>query len=807
MKLRAPVKTVLSPDFLDSQEAFCERITGNYMQIGQYLTDTDMLHLVSKPPELFVAGSDITGIFNSTDIENNQIQKTKIINNLINRIIISADGSLSYQDNVYITNILKQLGIKNEKKFMREIYRLTKETKEQHEKIDLYWNNLTELKELVSEISETEKIRDKADRPALDTAPLYLHEEVYNRLQTGAIYRIMQNFISAGSGGEIVTNESYMISEQSRVSREILLSKLREEVRGEKAQLYYHRENIYESDESSFSEISVNDINERITSAVLINLIDNIYESVYDKINHNKNTWLNTESAYYGAAENTLFRIEENTAYLQQLHERFISDEESYAYENNELSMLHYLTDIKNSPDMIWDSTYITNAFSPELVQRYSEITANTEINEERFNNSDLIYNEGKRTDISLGFENVNSKTETNLYESRQNDTYNNTFDYSDTKGPVNTQITQDRFEKADITHITEEGDTFTDNTLINEGDTLKERVERTYSQNIIRNMRYMQNLREIAERNKPERERLPAEQIFKETYEALTDPEGFLQRFDNESKKAAERAKEVLRETEKLLSPQQQYAHTLIREYLISPEKFYKSEVIGADNMGLLLLDINRAENEQMRSKAREDAALYNDAAKGTEDIAALEIMPKREQSVYEITDETLRTLRYRRESAFTDVTESVVSQNGERQVLFLPARTVYDITKRVTQRWHERIYDAPESEHIYSNEKVNLMHKATETTFDEETIENMQDQLMRVTETSRKVMQTVENHENVQKTVINNTTEDVLEKNSENIQRIVNSSLKQQIDEISDRVYGKIERQLKNEQRRRGM
>ena len=55
--------------------------------------------------------------------------------------------------------------------------------------------------------------------------------------------------------------------------------------------------------------------------------------------------------------------------------------------------------------------------------------------------------------------------------------------------------------------------------------------------------------------------------------------------------------------------------------------------------------------------------------------------------------------------------------------------------------------------------------------------------------------------------RTVVNNITNETIENKSRQIESLVNKQLRTQLDSISDRVYNRIEKQLKNEQRRRGL
>ena len=194
LKLRTPVKLSLRNDLFRSKEEFVERIRGNYAYMGSDINETDLLHLTTQPPEVYLMGGGMGNVVNSSNTENTQIQKVNIINNLINRILISADAKLSYQDRIYISNVLHQLGIKDERKFMNEVKRLTKQTKELNDVTNLYWNNVEELREMVSRYAGDMRLEFKSENEVINSSILHLHEVVNRRLKTAAVYQIMRNF-------------------------------------------------------------------------------------------------------------------------------------------------------------------------------------------------------------------------------------------------------------------------------------------------------------------------------------------------------------------------------------------------------------------------------------------------------------------------------------------------------------------------------------------------------------------------------------------------------------------------------------
>lgn len=752
LTLKKPIKTVLNPDLTHSSDAFCERIMGNYQQLGVELNQTDLLHVTNEPPEIFVMDGGMTNLFSAKNVENTQIQKTKILNNFINRIVLSADAGLSYQDNVYVTNILHKLGIKDEKTFLSEVHRMFSETREHHEAVRLYWENLSLLQTLIREYKSEHTDEIRTEEKAVKEPVLHLHEEINQRLQTAAIYRVLQNYYENDVSPRVLTNEMMMISEQSRLSREILLQRLREEVRMEPAYLTYRHENYYEGDELSREEITVETVSNRISSAVLLNLIDNIYDSVYRRIDHHLTNWISTEATYYGAAENTLFRIEQNTAYLQYLYEQTKNYSESEENHRNEVSVLQQLLNYYQSSDM-------------RLQQSLGGNTYNTDV------------------------------TNLSAYSDDGTATY-----YTDASS-------------AELVHITNEGDAGDEVSNITENHSFSEAVDNIYRQNIVRNQQYMNALAKIMEKDKPsESPADTARRMMEESRLSFEHPEEFLREYQKADEKAVKETRERIIESEKLLSPQQQVAHELIREYLKAPERFYHSEVISEGNLGLMLLDIKNAtvgeeafgtSDGTPKKTGTEDA----DGRKETKKNINPYVAGEAESDTKFLTTERIFENDLLRDRAFTGITEYVTQNLGEQVILHRENSMVNTITERIIERWHEKRQRPSGFEVTYEEAGMAMVHRSKETVLDEEVIESMQQQIRQIEHTQQSVTESTRVNETENRTVINNIVNETIEHNTQAITDIVNSSVKKQLDEISDRVYGKIERQLKNEKRRRGL
>ena len=87
--LKTPIELICNTAMSPSYEAFYHRITGNYEIMASGITGEDLLHVVTAPPEVYLAEGGITNLANNTQINSKQETQLEIINNLLNRIVLN----------------------------------------------------------------------------------------------------------------------------------------------------------------------------------------------------------------------------------------------------------------------------------------------------------------------------------------------------------------------------------------------------------------------------------------------------------------------------------------------------------------------------------------------------------------------------------------------------------------------------------------------------------------------------------------------------------------------------------------------
>ncbi len=334
LTISAPIEIKAKTTYLRDPEAFYQRITGNYSLMETRIEEEDLLHIASTPPEIYVTeGEGMTSILTQNQRNETNLQKVEILNNVLNRIVASADVELTYQDKVFITDALYKLGVKDDRKFMNAFYRMAEETKNTNTLINIYLQRAGELKELVESIESRQKEITKQEITATESErENYLYNSVMKRLKTGAIYQIVSNFNRSVTENEIENNE-YSISDQSYTAQHILLSVLRERAGVSGENLVFLNSNVYEEDIEN-NENGISTVRNQITAAVLMDLLKNIYHTAYDRFYGRTENYYRFEDTFFKSSDHTFLRLLNNTdeSYINYL------ESEEYITENNNLT-------------------------------------------------------------------------------------------------------------------------------------------------------------------------------------------------------------------------------------------------------------------------------------------------------------------------------------------------------------------------------------------------------------------------------------------------------------------------------------
>ncbi len=385
LTITAPIEIKAKTTYIRDPEAFYERIIGNYSLMETRIEEEDLLHISTTPPEIYVSeGEGMTSIINQSQRNETNLQKVEILNNVLNRIVASAEVNLTYQDKVFITDALYRLGVKDDRKFMNAFYRMAEETRNTNTLISLYLQRGGELKELVETVEQRQKEITSSEMERTERErENYLYTKVMDRLGTGAIYQIVSNYNRSVTENEIESSE-YSLSDQSYTAQHILLSMLRQQAGVPGENLVFLNSNIYEENiENNESEIS--SVRNEITSAVLMDMLKNIYHVGYDRFYGRSENYFRFEDTFFKSSDHTFLRILNNTE--ESIANYFESQE--YLEETNNLSQTEI--ELLQKPE--------DGQMSEEEVLRITETI-----------NAINVQNEKRRLDYERAFEKIRLK-------------------------------------------------------------------------------------------------------------------------------------------------------------------------------------------------------------------------------------------------------------------------------------------------------------------------------------------------------------------------------------------------------------
>jgi hypothetical protein len=238
-----------------------------------------------------------------------------ILNNVVNRIIISADENFTYQDEVYISSVLRKIGITDTAFFMQQVSELRSDNLNIYNLLKLYSENIAKLAPaLKPESPEPEKPQTelKTEEISAPPAPRYtLHNEIYKRLQTAEIYNIIHNYSSTAYSDNYISSAQLHTAEQLRVSNQLALSELKQQFFGlHTAELQHMHINRYETGENLPPPQTEREVIKLGAAGVLLNIIDNAMTARITQLSRNEPLWLNITNAIYGAAQHSLARFQ-----------------------------------------------------------------------------------------------------------------------------------------------------------------------------------------------------------------------------------------------------------------------------------------------------------------------------------------------------------------------------------------------------------------------------------------------------------------------------------------------------------------
>ncbi len=750
LTINPPLTLVCSQNRMKLHEDLNEKILGNYQQMSESVRREELLFLTSQPPEIYFQEGGGTSILTEVNTTANQEIRLDVVNNLVNRIMLSGTTNFSYQDSVYISNTLRKLGITDVSNFMKQVRNLQEEKKENIRLLSLYEENKTLLKNLfASEDKRQEEKTGSKEGSVSETKNYYLHEDIYTRLQTGQIYEMVSSFAGNTSVNETVINRSEMnVAEQNNLSKAFLLREMKKDVYNSEAPINFYHMNSYEIGEGE--EGKETEASDKLSSAILLNLVDQAYSLRINNIEKNQHDWYNVASSFFETAENTYKRYE-NFHKDVTYEPKFIrqSIEEINVKKHDELKTI---TEISNKLRNVSNVTDITNE---EFTKAVMDNTVNLSGNTFESENVDIgIIREGdinvreKVKNVSLTSKQFEQLK--NLYEDNRNSYDNRTVTNEIYQGDVySVSNIRNSFDEGIQTVLRENADEYdiiTEENIENlksETKVLTEELKKINEQNV-QNYRILQE-KQFAVSQKKE-QKLDIKKTRQSALRALENPE------------------EVIREI--MESPN---ITTVDRIQNSSISEFYN--VLPEETRQIFELAMEKKENspETVMREHPELVQAIEEAARNQESFMQSILEPPKDR------DRIIESYEEKQKDTIRKITQNV--------------NNIEEITRR--------------SDKV---SKLNLVHKEQET-LDTEELMNA----ITLQKTETKVRELVTRNEVTNEQVVNNEVRreitNIVREQTDNVEMLVKQNINSQIGKISDEVYGKIEKKLQNERKRRGL
>ncbi len=802
-------------------DTFSEKIIGEYELMRADFEPEELLHLVMSSPDVYYSEGSVSNFITDNRFVTNPNIKLDVINNMINRIMFSGTVKPTYRDTVYIENVLRKLGVTDVKQFLKQVNMLENEDKATTKLLELYHDSLTELRTVAMAAGEEKKEKrgkKKKGEPEKqqETEPA-LYNEIFKRLDTAVIYSQLFNIHNPITRiNEPVVSEQTQEAGEDKFSRNVLLSVFRNYVRNEQMPLTYRTYNIYEEGALGDTTNERTNVSNLISSAILLDHIEKTYRLYQKRVEGDRNEWFDYSRSLFGTGRDTIERI----------RERAFRGENVYTYDRNllevsneqktsELSVLTQLVHYIREEVGETGDTFISEGdrILTEGARQYIEKLGDTLAKKQTTVLTENIYNK-----LSVDARKYAGLTEGSVYtvndmrSNRTDITEGDRVTYRSDRSNVREGDVREYYETdVDLTlSKTEEGDT---NTSLEVTDVDSQTVN-AYKQALdIINQQNIERITNLA--NQMPKDFKHAGEVRLDRSQAMLAADDIL---SGKSPLEMEYLKEarVIEKSEKVyenaamnvMSEKTKKIMEVVHEYMENPIGAVSSGKLRPTDPGLLAAELTYVEStvpgEERREVSTETIPSVSEKVVtdlGTEKYSEV----RTTQSEYE-TDNLNIVHKQERNIAeeIAGITNSLLGDE-RREII---NETIPSVSEKViTDLGKKRFNDVRTSRSEYETDNVSLIHKQ-ERNLDEtrEIVEELHRQNTVIKKTDEEVKNIVENI-NVSKTNISEqTTVNTEVINPDTVNRIITDRFRQDMDEISEKVYDRIERMLESERKRRG-
>lgn len=682
LTVKPPITLVSTKPLGRSYDSFEQRIMGNYQLLQMSLEPEDFLHLVTAPPEIYLGEGGMTQLVENVDVRQNQDIKLSMINNMINRIVLAQSDTITYQDQVFISSMMRKLGIYQIQEFMQEIRRLKEETNNTRELVHIYSEHSDTLREMTLQYRQEAKAEESPEEAEEEKqrAENYLYQTILNRLQTGKVYQEMKTFVTAYPGNEVyIRKEELQLSEQNRLLQQMLLQQMQNVTHMEQQPLVYQHMNTYEYEPEEIHTVKTS-VTTQLVQAVLYDIVDRICNLRMPQLMEKKDVWYQLNQNLYQIAGDTMERFQEHHRTQVLYADEVNAYMEQYQYQQQQ--------------EILGLKQLITYAKQMEQVQQ----------TEQYLQSSELTWNSETLTDEQKVVQNNQTRIEQEINKLQEDLTKEQT-------------IVQDNRTQ------------------------IEQELKRINQQNI----ENQQKAAQIIEQTKVMTAQLPnRKKMMQQGLRALEHPQEVLMEYHQRLQQETLEQTQITEAYNQLLTPETREIFRILEQYRKNPEQVVQQGLVREQADGQLMADLVYQERQ------------------------------------------------------------TAIEQPGQQETFVM--EPVEHIHKQTREEWSQpQEYRELHQELPQMWETIDLVHKEQTNHLDEEVVEELLEQnrtLRQNTVQKEQLLSTEQIEERKTQTIYQQT----VETSAADIERLIQQGMRNQVAELSDQVYNRLERRLGNERMRRG-
>ena len=120
LTLKEPIRLQSAAGVIPAQDAFSDRIRDNYSLLAAQFTPKELLLLMTELPEE-PETPGMTTLVTQNNVTVRHGLTLEVLNSIVNRIMLTQNAPFTYQDTVYISNMLRKAGVTDIALFMRQV--------------------------------------------------------------------------------------------------------------------------------------------------------------------------------------------------------------------------------------------------------------------------------------------------------------------------------------------------------------------------------------------------------------------------------------------------------------------------------------------------------------------------------------------------------------------------------------------------------------------------------------------------------------------------------------------------------------